>query len=220
MPLDSGLCLSGTSEMALAGFFENYMLEENELPLKVAAVSRCFRAETSGLTEEKGIYRVHQFTKVEMFSICSATQSEHMIECFKNLQLELFKKLGLKLRLLDMPPNELGASAYQKYDIEAWMPGRATWGEISSCSNCTDYQAKRLNIRYRTREGDIKYTHTVNGTAAAIPRLLIGLLETHQVDSNIIQVPEVVAKYMETDIISKAKFIPEIKLIKHLKNDM
>ncbi|XP_073835254.1 seryl-tRNA synthetase, mitochondrial [Musca autumnalis] len=218
--LDSGLCLSGTSEMALAGFYENKVLEESELPIKVAAVSRCYRAETSGLTEEKGIYRVHQFTKVEMFSICTETQSENMLENFKNLQLDIFKKMGLKIRLLDMPPVELGAPAYQKYDIETWMPGRETWGEISSCSNCTDYQSKRLNIRYRTKNGDIKNTHTVNGTAAAIPRLLIGILETNQIDSNIIQVPEVISNFMSGNTISRDKYIPEIKLLKHLKQTL
>lgn len=104
-----------------------------------------------------------------------------MIEHFKDVELSIFNGLNLKLRVLDMPPNELGASAYQKYDIESWMAGRGMWGEISSCSNCTDYQAKRLNIRYLTEDKQIKYAHTVNGTAAAIPRLLIALIETHQV---------------------------------------
>lgn len=126
-------------------------------------------------------YRVHQFTKVEMFSVCTEDQSENVLESFKNIQLDLFKKLNLKFRLLDMPPMELGAPAYQKYDIEAWMPGRKAWGEISSCSNCTDYQAKRLNIRYITDNNQTRFAHTVNGTAAAIPRLLIGILETNQV---------------------------------------
>ncbi|XP_075167238.1 seryl-tRNA synthetase, mitochondrial [Haematobia irritans] len=219
--LDSGLCLSGTSEMALAGFFENEILEESQLPIKVAAVSRCFRAETSGLNEEKGIYRVHQFTKVEMFSICGENQSEDMLEFFKHLELDLFKKLNLKIRLLDMPPSELGAPAYQKYDIEAWMNGRKMWGEISSCSNCTDYQAKRLNIRYRTSNNEVKYAHTVNGTAAAIPRLLIAILESNQVDRNSIKIPDVLREYMNGGSnITREKHIPEIKLLKYLKHNI
>ncbi|XP_013103727.2 serine--tRNA ligase, mitochondrial isoform X2 [Stomoxys calcitrans] len=218
--LDSGLCLSGTSEMALAGFFENQVLEEKQLPIKVAAVSRCYRAETSGLNEEKGIYRVHQFTKVEMFAICAESQSEDVLELFKDLQLENFKKLNLKIRLLDMPPSELGAPAYQKYDIEAWMPGRKVWGEISSSSNCTDYQAKRLNIRYKTNKGETKFAHTVNGTAAAIPRLLIAILESNQVDKNSIEIPKVLGEYMKNCSITKDKLIPEIKLLKHLKHDI
>uniref|UniRef100_T1GUP6 serine--tRNA ligase n=1 Tax=Megaselia scalaris TaxID=36166 RepID=T1GUP6_MEGSC len=153
--LESGLCLSGTSEMALAGFFHNKILEEDELPIKLTAASRCFRAETSGTHDEKGIYRVHQFTKVEMFSVCTETQSDALLEEFKNTEIEMFEKIGIHFKLLDMPPNELGAPAYRKYDIESWMPGRNFWGEISSCSNCTDYQAQRLNIKYRQRVGKL-----------------------------------------------------------------
>lgn len=125
---------------------------------------------------------MHQFYKVEMFSICAQNQSEDMIENFKNIQLNLFRSLDLKIRLLDMPPMELGAPAYEKYDIEAWMPGRKMWGEISSCSNCTDYQAKRLNITYVSNDNKLLYAHTINGTAAAVPRLLISLIESNQVN--------------------------------------
>ncbi|XP_067638256.1 serine--tRNA ligase, mitochondrial-like isoform X3 [Eurosta solidaginis] len=183
-------CLSGTSEMALAGLFSGTVLDEKKLPLKVAAVSRCYRAETSGLNEEKGIYRVHQFTKVEMFSVCSKNQSEAVLESFKNTEVSLYEKLNFRFRVLDMPPIELGASAFQKYDIEVWMSGRQMWGEISSCSNCTDYQAKRLNIKYRTTAGNLEYAHTVNGTAAAMPRLLISLLESNKIENGTISVPE------------------------------
>lgn len=116
-----------------------------------------------------------------MFSICSELESHEMLQHFKDIEIEIFKSLNLHLRLLDMPPTELGASAYEKYDLEAWMPGRQMWGEISSCSNCTDYQAKRLNIQYITNEGQNKWVNTINGTATAIPRLLIALLESNQV---------------------------------------
>lgn len=116
-----------------------------------------------------------------MFSVCTESQSHNMLENFKNLEMDLFKNLDINFRLLDMPPTELGASAYEKYDIESWMPGRKLWGEISSCSNCTDYQSKRLNIKYVTNNGDVQYAHTVNGTASAIPRLLISLIESNQV---------------------------------------
>lgn len=138
------LCLSGTSEMALAGYFAGTQIDESRLPLKLTAVSRCFRAETSALHEEKGIYRVHQFTKVEMFSVCRPDQSEAVLEEFRDIELGLFDALGIHFQLLDMPACELGAPAYRKYDIEAWMPGREMYGEISSCSDCTDYQARRL----------------------------------------------------------------------------
>ncbi|KAH8419218.1 hypothetical protein KR222_010700 [Zaprionus bogoriensis] len=220
--LDSGECLSGTSEMALAGYFAKQVLAEQQLPLKVAAVSRCYRAETSGLHEEKGIYRVHQFTKVEMFAVATPAQSEATLEEFKQIEIGLFKQLGINFRLLDMPPCELGAPAYQKYDIEAWMPGRQMWGEISSCSNCTDYQAKRLEIKYqRASDGLTAHTHTLNGTATAIPRLLIALIESHQSagSGDSISVPEVLVPYMNGQrTITKNKRIPETKLVKFIKS--
>ncbi|KAH8311973.1 hypothetical protein KR044_008829 [Drosophila immigrans] len=222
--LDTGACLSGTSEMALAGFFANQVLEEQQLPLKVAAVSRCYRAETSGLQEEKGIYRVHQFTKVEMFAITTPEQSEATLEQFKDTEIALFKQLGINFRLLDMPPCELGAPAYQKYDIEAWMPGRQMWGEISSCSNCTDYQAKRLNIRYkRASDGKVLHAHTLNGTATAIPRLLIALIESYQNMTSganaSITIPEVLVPFMNGQrTITRNKRIPETKLVKFIKS--
>ncbi|KAM8703419.1 hypothetical protein ACLKA7_008095 [Drosophila subpalustris] len=221
--LDTGECLSGTSEMALAGFFAKKMLTEQQLPLKVAAVSRCYRAETSGLHEEKGIYRVHQFTKVEMFAITAPEQSEAMLEQFKDTEIALFKQLGINFRLLDMPPCELGAPAYQKYDIEAWMPGRQMWGEISSCSNCTDYQAKRLDIKYkRATDGSVVHAHTLNGTATAIPRLLIALIESYQSTDNgdSITIPEVLVPFMNGQrTIARNKRIPETKLVKFIKSE-
>ncbi|XP_060645306.1 serine--tRNA ligase, mitochondrial [Drosophila nasuta] len=222
--LDTGACLSGTSEMALAGYFANQVLEEQQLPLKVAAVSRCYRAETSGLQEEKGIYRVHQFTKVEMFSITTPEQSEATLEQFKDTEIALFKRLGINFRLLDMPPCELGAPAYQKYDIEAWMPGRQMWGEISSCSNCTDYQAKRLNVKYkRASDGRVLHAHTLNGTATAIPRLLIALIESYQsvgsAGNASIAIPEVLVPFMNGErTITRNKRIPETKLVKFIKS--
>ncbi|XP_034484533.1 serine--tRNA ligase, mitochondrial [Drosophila innubila] len=223
--LDTGECLSGTSEMALAGFFAKKVLAEQQLPLKVAAVSRCYRAETSGLHEEKGIYRVHQFTKVEMFAIATPEQSAATLEQFKDIEISLFKELGINFRLLDMPPCELGAPAYQKYDIEAWMPGRQMWGEISSCSNCTDYQAKRLDIRYkRATDGSVVHGHTLNGTATAIPRLLIALIESYQSTDNqesiSITIPEVLVPFMNGQrTITRNKRIPETKLVKFIKSE-
>ena len=211
--LPSNLCLSGTSEMALAGYFAGNRLKADKLPVKVTAVSRCFRAETSNLQEEKGIYRVHQFTKVEMFSVCRPTESTAMLEDFREIETNLFKNLGLHFKLLDMPPYELGAPAYRKYDIEAWMPGRKMWGEISSCSNCTDYQSRRLNIKVDDTD---EFVHTVNGTACAVPRMLIAIIETFQREDGTISIPEALKKFMKIDKIEKRKIIPELKLVKHL----
>lgn len=198
--------------MALAGYFAGSKLKRNQPPIKVAAVSRCFRAETSALHEEKGIYRVHQFTKVEMFAVCHSTESTAMLDEFRELEINLFKGIGLHFQLLDMPPCELGAPAYRKFDIEAWMPGRKMWGEISSCSNCTDYQSRRLNIR----DGSDGFAHTVNGTACAIPRMLIAIIESFQRDDGSIGIPKVLQKFMRSDKIVKRKVLPELKLVKHI----
>ncbi|KAI0322187.1 seryl-tRNA synthetase [Amylostereum chailletii] len=156
-------------------------------PRKVVGLGRAFRAEAgAGGADTRGLYRVHQFTKLEMFIVSTPEQSEEMMDTMKQIQIEIFESLRFPFRVLDMPTEELGASAYRKYDMEAWMPGRGGWGEISSTSNCTDYQARRLHIRYRpaaseaetpNHSGAIRFVHTLNGTAAAIPRLIIALLE-------------------------------------------
>lgn len=200
--------------MALAGYFAGSKLKPDQLPVKVTAVSRCFRAETSKLQEERGIYRVHQFTKVEMFSVCRPSESHAMLEEFREIETNLFLNLGLHFKLLDMPPHELGAPAYRKYDIEAWMPGRKQWGEISSCSNCTDYQARRLNIKVDDTD---EFAHTVNGTACAIPRMLIAIVETFQHKDGYIEIPKVLQKFMKTEKIVKQKVLPEVKLVKNIR---
>jgi len=130
---------------------------------------------------------VHQFTKLELFAVTRASESEEVMEEMRRVQVEIFSGLGFPFRVLDMPTEELGASAYRKYDIEAWMPGRGTWGEISSLSNCTDYQARRLHIRHRPApppsssssrpSPGLPFAHTLNGTAVAVPRLIVALLE-------------------------------------------
>lgn len=213
--LPSNLCLSGTSEMALAGYFAGSRIKNNKLPIKVTAISKCFRAETSGVLEERGIYRVHQFTKVEMFSVCRPAESSSILEEFKEIEVKLFKNLGLHIQLLDMPPFELGAPAYRKYDIEAWMPGRKVWGEISSCSDCTDYQSRRLNIRVDDSD---EFAHTVNGTACAVPRMLIAIIESFQREDGSIDVPEALRSFMKKEKIVKRKIIPELKLVKSMKD--
>ncbi|GJQ69381.1 Aats-ser [Trypoxylus dichotomus] len=210
-------CLSGTSEMALAGFLANHTLEnEGELPLKLATVSRCFRAETSSVADEKGIYRVHEFTKVEIFVACKPEDSDNMLEEIRDVEEEHFGALGLRLRTLDMPPHELGAPAYRKYDVEAWMPGRGVFGEVSSCSNCTTYQSRRLNIKYRKNAATTEFVHTLNGTACAVPRMLIALLETYQNDNGTVTVPNVLRRHMRNKaVIGRQKTIPELMLIKN-----
>ncbi|CAG9838156.1 unnamed protein product [Diabrotica balteata] len=216
----SDLCLSGTSEMALAGYFAGETLSEEDLPKKVAAVSRCYRAETSSVAEERGIFRVHEFTKVEMFLVTTPELSDQALEEIRSWEEERYKSLGLHFQVLDMPPHELGAQAYRKYDIEAWMPGRKVYGEISSCSNCTDYQSRRLDIKYKTRDGNVKFAHTLNGTACAIPRLLITLIENGQDEKGSVHIPEVLQKYMKNRTsIFRQKSIPELRLVKNKKQN-
>ena len=204
------LVLAGTAEIPLAGMFANKILAAAELPRKVVGLGHAFRAEAGARgADTRGLYRVHQFTKLELFVVTDQESSEEMMEEMRKLQTEIFEGLGLSfrcvqpshfrspglmscIRVLDMPTEELGASAYRKYDAEAWMPGRGNWGEISSTSNCTDYQARRLHIRYRRptpkpaegtstateqAQGGVPFAHTLNGTAAAVPRLIVALVE-------------------------------------------
>ncbi|KAL4241658.1 Class II Aminoacyl-tRNA synthetase/Biotinyl protein ligase (BPL) and lipoyl protein ligase (LPL) [Abortiporus biennis] len=192
------LVLTGTAEIPLAGMFANKIYHLEELPKKVVGLGRAFRAEAGARgADTRGLYRVHQFTKLELFTVTEEGKSEEMMEELKSIQVEIFEGLGFPFRILDMPTEELGASAYRKYDIEAWMPGRGSWGEISSTSNCTDYQARRLHIRYRrsapgssspsptpstttttsAESSALPFAHTLNGTAAAVPRLIVALIE-------------------------------------------
>lgn len=149
-----------------------------------------------------------------MFSVTSPEQSDDVLEEFRTTQEKLFEHLGFHFQIIDMPPHELGAPAYRKYDIEAWLPGRKLYGEVSSCSNCTDYQTRRLGIRYKSTEG-VKYAHTVNGTACAVPRMLIALVETFQNEKGTVSIPEALQPLMNGKrLMFKQKGVPELKLVK------
>ncbi|BFZ63227.1 Serine--tRNA ligase, mitochondrial [Saitoella coloradoensis] len=189
------LCLAGTAEIPLAGLEIDSIFPESSIPRRVVGVGRAFRAEAgAGGLDAKGLYRVHEFTKVELFAWTEPNASDAMLEEIRTLQEEIVSELGLHARVLDMPTHELGASAYRKYDIEAWMPSRG-WGEVSSASNCTDYQARRLNTRYRTQDG-LKFVHTLNGTAVAVPRMIIAILENGQTEDGRVRIPEVLRPFM------------------------
>ncbi|XP_024938501.1 serine--tRNA ligase, mitochondrial [Cephus cinctus] len=209
------LGLSGTAEMSLANKLTNTVLSQEKLPLKLAAVSRCFRAETSKAAEERGIYRVHQFTKVEMFACSEQEKSSDFLSEIQSIQEDMFTDLNLHFKVLDMPPYELGAPAYRKLDIEGWMPGRGIFGELSSCSNCTDYQSRRLNIKYKTKNGETMHVHTLNGTACAIPRMLIAICETHQTKDGNIKVPSKLVPYMKGKTIIEKQPIADTRTYKY-----
>lgn len=198
---NSDLCLTATSEITLAAMKSNSILPTQSLPLKYAGFSHCFRTEIGhGGHTTRGIYRIHQFSKVEMFGFCAnATQAQAFFDDMVAIQTALYDELGLHYQLVDMATAELGAPAYRKYDVMAWMPGRKAYGEISSMSMCTDYQARRLNIRHKaghTASSGTSFVHTLNGTACAVPRLLISLWETYQQADGSIVIPEVLRPYM------------------------
>jgi len=201
---DTDLCLAGTAEIPIAGMFMNETLIASEqLPQKLVAFGHAFRTEAgSSGSESRGIYRLHQFSKVELFGVTRGgdfEESDKLLEEISDLEEHLYTSLGLCYRVLDMPTEELGAPAYRKFDMEAWMPGLQKWGEISSCSSCSDFQARRLNIRHKetyTQKGGLQFVHTLNGTACAVPRMIISILETFQQEDGSVIVPEVLRPYM------------------------
>lgn len=202
--VDSDLCLTGTAEIPLGGSVMNSLLEESALPMKLAGYGRCFRTEAGSAGQaSKGLYRVHQFSKVEMFVVCTPEQSDQLHQELIDIEVEMFKELGLHFKVMDMASHDLGAPAYRKFDVEAWMPGMERYGEISSASNCTDYQARRLNIRYRPemKPGEKKkpknvFVHTLNATACAVPRMIVAILENFQQEDGSVLIPEVLQPYM------------------------
>lgn len=213
---DSPLCLTGTAEIPLGGVYMDKIVSEAELPVKMAAFGRCFRTEAGAAgAAGRGLYRVHQFSKVEMFVLCTPEQSEALHQELIDIEIEMFTELGLHFKVLDMPTCDLGAPAYRKFDIEAWLPGLSRYGEISSASNCTDYQSRRLNIRYRPEskeEADKKkkkiptrFVHTLNATACAVPRMIVAILENYQQEDGSVVIPEVLRPYMMgLDVIARA----------------
>lgn len=198
---NTDLCLIATAEITLGGMLSDTILEEAKLPAKYVGVSHCFRTEAGAAgRESKGLYRVHQFTKIEMFAFTTPEKSDETHEEFLNLEEKLFQGLGIPYRVLDICTGDLGGPAYRKFDLEAWMPGRGengNYGEVTSTSNCTDYQARRLGIRFR-KEGEKKpiFVHMLNGTAIAISRALIAILENYQQADGSIKIPEILKPFM------------------------
>jgi seryl-tRNA synthetase len=189
---DDGLYLVGTSEVPLAGFHGGEELDG--LPLRYVAFSTCFRREAGAAGKDtRGMFRVHQFDKVEMFVYCEPERSRDEHERLLAIEEELVQELGLPYRVLNMAAGDLGASAAKKYDIEAWFPGQSRYREITSTSNTTDYQARRLNIRVR-REGSLEHVHTLNGTAVTA-RALIAVLENFQDADGSIAVPDALTEF-------------------------
>ena len=193
------LYLIATSEHPMAAMLQNEVLKEEELPLKLAGISTCFRKEAGAHGKDtRGIFRTHQFNKIEQFIFCTPEQSWQLHEELIQNAEELVQKLGLPYRVVNVCTGDIGTVAAKKYDIEAWMPAQNAYREIVSCSNCTDYQARRLNIRYREKEGAPTkgFVYTLNSTALATGRTIVAILENYQQEDGSISIPKALRKYM------------------------
>jgi len=192
------LSLVATAEITLGGMLAGQVLDAEQLPIKLCGVSHCFRTEAGAHGRQtRGLFRVHQFTKVEMFAFTLPEQSDPTLEYFRSLECRIFDGLGIPYRVIDTPSGDLGGPAYRKYDLEAWMPGRGEFGEVTSTSNCTDYQARRLGIRCRVKgEKGTRFLHTLNGTAIAVSRALVAILENYQQADGSVVVPEILRPWV------------------------
>jgi len=190
------LYLIATSEHPIAAMHMDELLEESELPLRYAGISPCFRKEAGAHGKDtKGIFRVHQFNKVEQFIFCRPEDSWKFHEELIANAEDVFKALEIPYRVVSICTGDIGTVAAKKYDLEAWMPAQNTYREMVSCSNCTAYQATRLNVRYRTNEGN-KFVHTLNSTAVATPRALVAILENFQNEDGGIKIPKALHHYL------------------------
>ncbi len=198
------LSLIGTAEITTLGYHANEVLDLENGPIKYAALSHCFRTEAGSYGKaSKGLYRVHQFTKLEMFIFCKPENSEKLHNEILKIEEEILDGLELPYRVIDIATGDLGGPAYRKFDIESYMPMLENYGEITSCSNCTDYQARRLNIKYKNEEGKNEFVHTLNGTAVVLSRFPLSLVENFQQKDGSIKIPKKLQKYCGFKKITK-----------------
>jgi len=193
------LYLIATSEHPMAAMYMNEVLKQQEMPLRLAGISACFRKEAGAHGKDtRGIFRTHQFDKIEQFIFCKPEDSPKLHEELLHNAEELFQKLELPYRAVNVCTGDIGTVAAKKYDIEAWMPAQIGYREVVSCSNCTDYQARRLGIRYREKEGAAPrgFVHTLNSTAIATGRTIVAILENNQQEDGTVVIPSVLRKYM------------------------
>lgn len=206
--LDLDMSLVATAEISVGGMHSDEIIPAAKLPILYVAESHCFRREagTAGRAS-KGLYRVHQFEKIELFAFTRPEDSPQVHEKIRELEESIYQELEIPYRVVLNASGDLGAPAYKKYDIEAWMPGKGEkgeYGEITSASNCTDFQARRLNIRYKDAEtGKNQYVHTLNGTASALSRTLVAVLENYQTKDGGVSIPTVLHPYLGFDKIEK-----------------
>lgn len=191
------LALIATAEIALTGYHMDEILDEKDLPLFYAGLSACFRKEAGSAGKHtRGLFRVHQFNKLEMYAFCVPEQSKEIHEKIREIEEEIWQALGIPYRIINIAAGDLGFPAAKKYDIEYWSPVDQTYRELTSCSNCTDFQARNLNIRVRRADGRIETVHTLNGTAVSLARTMVAVLENYATKDGKLKVPEVLKPYL------------------------
>ncbi len=201
---DDDMYLVGTSEQSLVSMYADEILDEKDLPIRYVGFSTCFRREAGSYGKDtKGILRVHQFDKLEMVIFSKPEQSKDEHKLLLSVEEKLMKALKLPYQVINICTGDLGRPAASKFDVEAWLPSENRYRETHSTSNCTDFQARRLNIRYRDKAGKVNFVHTLNGTAFAIGRILIMIMENYQQKDGSIKVPKVLQKYCGFKVIKK-----------------
>ena len=196
------LALIATAEMSITGYHMDEIIDEDKLPLFYAGLSACFRKEAGAYGKHtRGLFRVHQFNKLEMYSFCTPEQSKEIHEKLRAIEEEIWQEIGIPYHVINIAAGDLGAPAAKKYDIEYWSPIDQKYREITSCSNCTDFQARGLNIRVRRKDGTVEVLHTLNGTAISLARTMVAVIENFAEEGGKLRVPEVLQPYLGTDML-------------------
>ncbi|MEO5949090.1 MAG: serine--tRNA ligase [Candidatus Saccharimonas sp.] len=191
------LSLIATAEISLTGYHADEIIDEERLPLLYAGYSPCYRREAGAAGKHtRGLFRVHQFNKLEMYAFATPEQSREIHEKILGIEEEIWQELGVPYRVINIAAGDLGAPAAKKYDLEYWSPVDSMYRELTSCSNCTDFQARNLNIRVRRKDGTVEVLHTLNGTAVSLARSLVAILENYQNEEGGLTIPEVLRPYM------------------------
>jgi seryl-tRNA synthetase len=191
------LALIATAEIPLTGYHMGEIIDEADLPLMYAGYSACFRKEAGSAGKHtRGLFRVHQFNKLEMYVFCLPEKSKEMHEMLLKVEEEIWQGLGIPYHIINIAAGDLGAPAAKKYDIEYWSPADQTYRELTSCSNCTDYQARNLNIRVRRKDGTVEVVHTLNGTAVSLARTMVAVIENYAAEGGKLRVPDVLKPYL------------------------
>lgn len=191
------LALIATAEMAITGYHMDEIIDEDKLPLLYAGYSACFRKEAGAYGKyTRGLFRVHQFNKLEMYIFCLPEQSKDMHEKILSIEEEIWQELGIPYHVINIAAGDLGAPAAKKYDLEYWSPVNQKYQELTSCSNCTDFQARSVNVRVRRKDGKVEFVHTLNGTAISLARAMVAVLENYGTEDGKLKVPEVLKPYL------------------------